>query len=348
MSKTSSSQTSGWTKIVARYQTPEVREGFWQLFITLGPFVVMWALMYFSLRVSYALTLLLAFPTAGLLVRAFIIQHDCGHTSYFKSQKLNDIVGIIISVLTLTPYYAWRHGHAIHHATSGDLDRRGMGDVQTLTVAEYIALPWFRRLQYRILRHPAFMFLFGAPMLFLVLNRFPYKDDPRREKLSVHATTLAVAGLWAALCALVGWREFLLVHAPMFYISSVVGVWMFYIQHQFEDTYWRPHPDWDYVQASLQGSSFYKLPRVLQWFTGNIGFHHIHHLSPKIPFYRLETAYREQELFQHSPTLTLGSSFSTLSWRLWDEELGRMVGFARAAQLSKLQKKERSLASAGD
>jgi omega-6 fatty acid desaturase (delta-12 desaturase) len=347
MSTKTKSTSSAWVKIVAKYQTPDVRVGVWHILNTIVPHLILWALMYFSLSVSYWLTLALAVPTALLLVRGFILQHDCGHTSYFKSQKLNDVVGVLLSVLTLTPYYAWRHSHAIHHATSGDLDRRGIGDVQTLTVREYMTLPWYRRLQYRLLRQPAFMFLIGAPFLFLVLNRFSYPDDPRREKISVHATTLAIAGLWAAMCALIGWQQFLLVQAPMFYVASIVGVWMFYIQHQFEETYWRPHPDWDYVQASLQGSSFYKLPKVLQWFTGNIGFHHIHHLSPKIPFYRLEDAYRENDLFQHSPTLTLASSFKTLSWRLWDEDLGRMVGFARVGELRRLQKKA-LVGSAGD
>jgi omega-6 fatty acid desaturase (delta-12 desaturase) len=348
MSVAPQGQATTWTKIVAHYQTPDVREGVRQILITVVPYSLLWGLMVWSLQVSYWLTLLLSLPTAGLLVRTFIIQHDCGHNAYFKSQKLNDLVGILVSVLTLTPYYAWRHSHAIHHATSGDLDRRGIGDVQTLTVREYMALPWYRRLQYRLLRHPAFLFLIGAPFLFLVLHRFAYPEEPRKVTLSVHATTLAVAGWWALLCALVGWQQFLLVQAPIFYISSIVGVWMFYIQHQFEDTYWRPHPDWDYVQASLQGSSYYKLPKVLQWFTGNIGFHHIHHLSPKIPFYRLEDAYRENDLFQHSPTLTLRTSFNTLSWRLWDEELGRMVGFARVAELRKVEKRQAALASAGD
>lgn len=337
-----------WQKIVAQYHKPDVREGFRQIALTIVPFALIWALMIWSLNVSYLLTLALAVPGALFMVRLFIIMHDCGHGAFFKSQKLNDIVGVIFGVLTFTPYYSWRHGHAIHHATSGDLDRRGIGDVTTLTVREFMALPWWRQLGYRIYRHPAFLFLFGAQVNFILLQRWPYHADPAREKLSVHATTAALLGWAAAWCALIGWQNYLLIQIPLVYLAALVGVWLFYIQHQFEETYWRPHPEWDYVQASLQGSSFYKLPRVLQWFTGNIGFHHIHHLSPKIPFYRLEAAYRENDLFQHSPTLTLVESLKTLHWRLWDEDLGRMVGFARVAELRRQKKllRKRQLAQA--
>lgn len=332
---------SAWKKIVAQYHTPDVRIGLLQIAITVLPYVALWAMMYWSLSVSYWLTLALSVPAALFMVRLFIIVHDCGHGSFFKSHKLNDFFGVIFGVVTFTPYYAWRHSHAIHHATSGDLDRRGIGDVTTLTVREYRALPWWRRLGYRIYRHPTFLFLIGAPINFLVLQRFPDRRDPRREQMSVHWTNLGLLALMVGLSLLLGWREYLLIHVPIFYLASVIGVWMFYIQHQFEETYWRPHPEWDYLTASLQGSSYYKLPRVLQWFTGNIGFHHIHHLSPKIPFYRLEEAYRNNPLFHESPTLTLWSSFKTLSWRLWDEELGRMVGFARAAQLGKLERQQK-------
>lgn len=340
------SRNNSWTKIVTRYHTPDVRIGLRQLALTLVPYIALWGVMYWSLSVSYLLTLALAVLAALFMVRAFIIMHDCGHGAFFKNQKLNDLVGIPLGVLTFTPYYSWRHGHAIHHATSGDLDRRGIGDVQTLTVKEYMALPWYRQLGYRIYRHPATLFLIGAQINFVLLQRFTYRDDPQREKLSVHATTAAILGLGAALSALMGWQNYLLIQIPVIYVASLVGVWMFYIQHQFEETYWRPHPEWDYVQASLQGSSFYKLPKWLQWFTGNIGFHHIHHLSPKIPYYRLEDAYRENDIFQHSPTLTLANSLKTLNWRLWDEDLGRMVGFARVAELRREAKKHQQLAQA--
>lgn len=332
------SKITGWQKIVAQYHKPDVREGFQQIALTFIPYVAFWVVMYWSLSVSYWLTLLLSIPGSLFMVRLFIIMHDCGHGAFFKSQKLNDIVGIITGVLTFTPYYSWRHGHAIHHATSGDLDRRGIGDIQTLTLNEYNALPWYRRLGYRIYRHPIIIFLIGAQINFIILQRFTYREDPKRENLSVHATTAAILGLAALISALIGWQAYLLIQLPMMYLASLIGVWLFYIQHQFEETYWRPHPEWDYAQASLQGSSFYKLPKILHWFTGNIGFHHIHHLSPKIPFYRLEDAYRENDMFKHSPTLTLASSLKCLNWRVWDEEQGKMVGFARASEVRRLQR----------
>jgi omega-6 fatty acid desaturase (delta-12 desaturase) len=326
-----------WVKVVARYQTPDTRIALWQVFSSFAPYFLMQALMFVSLRYSYWLTLLLAFPTAGFLMRIFIILHDCGHGSFFKNQKWNDVLGVISGVLAFTPYFHWRHSHAIHHAGSGDLDRRGIGDVQTLTVREYNALPWHRRLGYRLYRHPVIMFVFGAPLLFLVFHRFSYHDFPARERHSVHWTNLGLLLVGLAASALIGWREYLLIQVPIMWIGSVVGVWMFYVQHQFEETYWKPHPEWDYFTASLKGSSYYKLPRVLQWFTGNIGFHHVHHLSPKIPNYQLERCFRENLIFHDVSTLTLWSSFKTLTWRLWDEDLGRMVGFARARAVRRQQ-----------
>jgi omega-6 fatty acid desaturase (delta-12 desaturase) len=319
-----------WVKTVARYQTPDTRTALWQIFSSVVPFFLMQALAYVCLSYSYWLTLALTILSSGFLMRIFIILHDCGHGSFFKSQKWNDAVGAVCGVLTYTPYFQWRHSHAIHHAGSGDLDRRGIGDVTTLTVREYNALPWRKRLEYRVYRNPIVMFLIGAPLLFLVFHRFPYHAFPKRERNSVHWTNLGLLLMTLGMMALVGWREYLLVHLPMMWVASIVGVWMFYVQHQFEETYWKPHPEWDYFTASIKGSSYYKLPKVLQWFTGNIGFHHIHHLSPKIPNYMLEKCFRENSMFQDVSTLTIGSSLKTLAWRLWDEDLQRMVGFARA------------------
>jgi omega-6 fatty acid desaturase (delta-12 desaturase) len=330
-----------WAKVVAKYQTPDTRAALWQAATSIVPYFLMQALMAWSLQYSYWLTLALSFLAAGFMMRVFIVLHDCGHGSFFKNQKWNDAVGFVCGVLTYTPYFHWRHSHAIHHASSGDLDRRGIGDVTTLTVREYNALPWHRRIGYRIYRHPIVMFLVGAPLLFLVFHRLPYGDFPARERHSVHWTTLAIAGLAALMMALMGWREYLLVQLPIMWIGTVVGVWMFYVQHQFEETYWKPHPEWDYYTASLKGSSYYKLPKLLQWFTGNIGFHHIHHLSPKIPNYRLEQCFRENPVFHDVSTLTLGSSFKTLAWRLWDEDQQRLVGFARAAEVSRLEKRQK-------
>lgn len=327
-----------WAKVVAQYQAPDTRAALWQVFSSFAPFFLLQALMAVVLPYSLWLTLALAVPAAGFLMRIFIILHDCGHGSFLKSQKWNDRIGFIAGVLVFTPYFHWRHSHAIHHAGSGDLDRRGIGDVDTLTVREYNALPWHRRLAYRIYRHPIVMFLIGAPLLFLVFHRFAHQEFPARERRSVLWTNLGILLVGLAMSAALGWQAYLLIQGSIMWLASIAGVWMFYVQHQFEETYWKPHPEWDYYTASLKGSSYYKLPKVLQWFTGNIGFHHIHHLSPKIPNYQLERCFRENPVFHDVSTLTLASSFKTLAWRLWDEDLQRLVGFARAAEVSRQQK----------
>jgi omega-6 fatty acid desaturase (delta-12 desaturase) len=260
------------------------------------------------------------------MVRVFIIFHDCGHSSFFKSRRANDITGVITGLLTLTPYQHWRHDHAIHHATAGDLDRRGVGDVQILTVEEYLALPPLKRAAYRIFRHPLVMFTVGSFLVFVLFHRFPRPKAGRRERWSVYWTNLALAGIIAALIYLVGWKAFLLIQIPIQLIACSVGVWLFYVQHNFEDTYWVRHDQWDFFKAGLKGSSYYQLPAVLQWFSGNIGFHHIHHLNARIPNYLLPKCYREQPIFHVRP-LTLFSSLRSLRLRLWDEAAGRMVGF---------------------
>lgn len=311
---------------VARYQRADLRHSIWQLANSLGPYLALWYLMFLSLRVSYLLTLLLALPTAGFMVRIFIIFHDCGHGSFFKSRQANDIVGIITGVLTFTPYYRWRHDHAIHHATAGDLDRRGVGDVPTLTVREYLALPGWRRFIYRFWRHPLILFTIGSFVMFTVIQRLPAPGGGRREQWSVHATNLALAGLISLLIYLMGWQAYLLIQIPVLLIAAAAGVWLFYVQHNFEGTYWQHHEQWDFVTAALHGSSFYRLPIVLQWFTGNIGFHHIHHLGPRIPNYFLAKCYRENPILHVKP-LTLLSSLRSLHLRLWNEETNQIVGF---------------------
>jgi omega-6 fatty acid desaturase (delta-12 desaturase) len=282
--------------------------------------------MVFSLKVSYLLTLALAVLTAGFVVRTFIIFHDCGHASFFKSRRANDLVGIITGILTFTPYYHWRHSHAVHHATAGDLDRRGVGDVQTLTVEEYRALPKWRRIVYRIARNPLIMFTIGSFLVFAVFHRFYLPGSARREKFSVIGTDLALAGIITSLILLIGWQAYLLIQIPVLLVATSAGVWLFYVQHNFEGTYWERHAKWDFHTAGLKGSSFYKLPAILQWFTGNIGFHHIHHLNARIPNYRLPQAYRDNPIFQIKP-LTLLTSLRSLRLRLWDEQNHRMVGF---------------------
>ena len=316
-----------WQDIVAKYQNPDLRRSLWNMTNTFVPYFVGWYLMYRSLEISYWLTLALALPTVGMLMRVFIILHDCGHGSYFRSMKANDWVGTLCGVFTFTPYFQWRHHHAIHHASAGDLERRGVGDVLTLTVQEYLALPWWRKLGYRTYRNPFVMLVLGPFLLFAVAQRFTSSVGGKRERYSVHLTNAALLALFMVGGWAIGFKAVLLIQVPLLLLSSTAGVWMFYVQHQFEDTYWEHHPDWQYALAALKGSSYYKLPKVLQWFTGNIGFHHIHHLSPKIPNYNLQKAFDENPIFHHVTIVTFWESLKTMSLKLWDEQQQKMVGF---------------------
>jgi omega-6 fatty acid desaturase (delta-12 desaturase) len=298
----------------------------WQLVNSLVPYLILWVLMWLSLGISYWLTLVLAIPAAGFLVRVFIIHHDCGHSAFFKSNRLNDFWGIITGLLVFTPYYAWRHNHAVHHASAANLDRRGIGDVMTATVHEYLAMPWYKKLWYRIFRNPLVMFTIGPILIFLVVSRFPSQAGGKRERDSVWWTNLALAGMIAAVSALIGFKAYVMIQLPVLAMAATAGVWLFYVQHNFDGTYWVRRERWDYLTAALKGSSYYQLPKVLQWFSGNIGFHHIHHLSPRIPNYLLEQCYRENPLFQVRP-LTIRRSLKSLFYRLWDEDRQCMVGF---------------------
>ncbi|MFQ5709710.1 MAG: fatty acid desaturase [bacterium] len=316
-----------WRKIVAQYEHPSVWRSGWQVVNSLFLYFLFWYLMYLSLNISYWLTLALAIPAAGLLVRSFIILHDCGHGSFFKSQKVNVILGGVVGVLTFTPFYYWRHDHAVHHATAGDLDRRIVGDIWTMTVKEYLASSPWKRFAYRLYRNPLVMFGLGPIFLFLITYRFARPAANKRERHSVYRTSLVILGIGVLMSVTIGLRNYVLVQLPIMMIASSAGVWMFYVQHQFEEVYWERHENWDYVAVALQGSSFYKLPKVLQWFTGNIGFHHIHHLSPRIPNYYLEKCYKENPMFQRMKQITLRSSLKTLSLRLWDEDSRKLVGY---------------------
>jgi len=327
-----------WVKVVAPYQAPRISTSVWQIANSFGPYILLWVLMYLSLQVSYLLTLALSVLAGGFLMRIFVIQHDCGHTSFFKNNKWNDLVGFVCGVLTFTPYEFWRTGHAIHHATSGDLDHRGWGDVETMTVKEYVERSPRRRLGYRLYRNPFVMFGIGPIYMFVINQRSPiaYKiatTDKGRKGLIY--TDLAILGLAIGISLLIGFKNYLLIQVPIAVFASTLGVWLFYVQHQFEDTYWRYHPEWDFTEAALQGSSYYKLPKVFQWFSGNIGLHHIHHLSPRIPNYLLEKCHNENPEFQNVPTLTLKSSLKVLVSRLalWDEEQNRLISFAEAHKL---------------
>ncbi|HEY8461781.1 MAG TPA: fatty acid desaturase [Blastocatellia bacterium] len=316
-----------WQDLVKKYQVPENWRSVWQIANSVVPYIALWYLMYRSLYVSYWLTLALAPLAAGFMTRIFIIFHDCGHGSFFKSSKANHIVGTICGVLTHTPYFQWTREHAIHHASSGDLSRRGVGDVDTLTVKEYLALSKWDRLKYRLYRNPLVMLGVGPLYIFLFRHRFASKVSGRRERNNLYLTNLGILAFYGSLWLMMGLKALLMIFAPIMIISGAVGVWLFYVQHQYENTYWRDRGEWDYATSALLGSSYYKLPRVLQWFSGNIGFHHIHHLSPKIPNYKLQRCHEENPLFQESTVLGLRTSLKSASMKLWDEERGRMVGF---------------------
>ena len=315
-----------WRKAVAPYQSSDLVRSIWQLINTLIPYILLWGLMVWSLKVSYWLTLLLSIPTGGFMVRAFIIFHDCGHGSFFKSQKSNEIIGYVTGVLTFTPYHHWRHNHALHHATAGDLDRRGTGDVWTATVDEYRSFSIWKRAFYRIYRNPILMFLINPVLLFGIGHRFAGKQAKKRERMSVYLTNVILLIILALAHFTIGLKAYFLVQLPILWIGTAAGVWLFYIQHNFDGMYWERHEKWDFVKAGLEGSSFYKLPKLMQWFTGNIGFHHIHHLSPRIPNYLLERCYKENRIFQIEP-VTLLSSMKSLSFRLWDEKTRKLVGY---------------------
>jgi len=326
-----------WTQVVARYQTPNMVST-WQVVNSFVPYLVMWALMYFSLRYSYLLTLALSVIAAGFLMRIFIIQHDCGHTSFFKDRRWNDRVGFICGVLTMTPYEFWRTGHAMHHATSGDLDFRGFGDVMTKTVKEYIAATPREKLYYRMYRNPLIMFGFGPLYMFIINQRTPFAmkyATTRKAARGLIYTDLAILAWVLVMSLLMGFQNYLLIQLPIALIAGTIAVWLFYVQHNFEDTYWRYHPEWDYTKAALEGSSYFKLPRLFQWFTGNIGLHHIHHLSPRIPNYMLEKCHEENPAFQDVPTLTLSTSIKILlnKLALWDEDQDRLISFEEAHRL---------------
>jgi omega-6 fatty acid desaturase (delta-12 desaturase) len=327
--------TAAWRQIVAQHQKPSTGRALWQMVNTLCPYALLWYLAYRSLTISVWISVLLAILAGGFLVRVFIIFHDCGHGSFFKSRMANDIVGFIAGALTFTPYYHWRWEHAIHHATAGHLDKRGTGDVWTMTVQEYLESSRWKRFAYRLARNPIILFVIAPLYLFLIRQRFPSAKANKRERQSVYWMNLAILGIAAGLSAIFGIKAYLLLQLTMIGVAGSLGVWLFYVQHQFEGVYWERAEEWDYTAAALQGSSFYKLPKILQWFSGNIGFHHIHHLSSRIPNYNLERCHKAHPLFQTVKPVTLFSSFRSFTFRLWDEPGRRLVGFRHLKPLRK-------------
>ncbi len=321
-----------WTRILARYRDVSPWRSLREIAVTALPLLVLWAAMWLSLRVGYALTLALAVPTALFLVRMFLIQHDCGHDAFFRRRATNDWVGRAIGVLTLTPYDHWKRTHAIHHATVGDLDQRGIGDVTTMTVAEYRASPWPVRLRYRIYRHPAVMFGIGPTYLFMIRNRLPVglMRAGWRPWASTMGTNVAFGTVAAGLAWLIGPAHFLMVYLPVILLAASVGVWLFYVQHQFEGTNWTSGGDWSHAEAALHGSSHYDLPPVLRWLTANIGLYHVHHLGSRIPFYRLPEVLRDHPELRDVGRITLVESLRCIPLVLWDEAGRRLVSFRTA------------------
>jgi len=323
-----------WKSLIAQYQMSHAWKSIWQLCNSFIPFFLLWYVMYLSLEVSYWLTALLSFPTAGFLMRFFIIQHDCGHGSFFKSRRANDRVGICCSIFTWTPYHSWQRSHAIHHAHAGNLEHRGIGDIHTMTVNEYLQQSSWGKFKYRLYRNPLVLFVLAPIFLFVVLYRFPtsHPTPIRRVQSSVYWTDLALLMVVGGMIWLVGLKAVLLVQGPIIVIASSTGTWLFFIQHQFEDTYWTRDDSWDYTLAALRGSSYYRLPNILRWFTGNIGFHHIHHLSPRIPNYLLKKCHDENPIFREAVVLTFRSSLNSICLSLWDEEQKKLIGFHHLKQ----------------
>jgi omega-6 fatty acid desaturase (delta-12 desaturase) len=317
------------TQDLAGYREPHHGRSIVEILITVVPLVLLWLSMWFALKLGYGLYLLLAVPAAGFLVRLFMIQHDCGHGAFFRHRLANDWVGRVIGVLTLTPYDFWRRTHALHHATSGNLDRRGFGDIDTLTVGEYLSLSRWARLRYRFYRHPLVMFGLGPAYLFFLQHRLPVglMRAGWQPWLSAMATNLSIVLVAAIVIWAIGFGPFLLVQVPVMLISASLGVWLFYVQHQFEDTFWAADRAWNLHDAALRGSSHYDLPIVLRWFTANIGVHHVHHLCSRIPFYRLPRALRRHPELAKIGRLTLGQSILCVRLVLWDEAARRLISF---------------------
>ncbi|MGI8313738.1 fatty acid desaturase [Halobacillus mangrovi] len=322
-------------KNVASYAKPDNSAGVRQLLNTFVPFILLWYLAYVSYSVSVWLTIPVAMIAGGFVIRLFIIFHDCTHQSFMDNQKANRIIGTITGIITLFPFDKWKRSHSIHHATSGNLDKRGTGDIWVMTVEEYLEAPLKTRIAYRIYRNPIVMFGLGPIYLFLVSNRFNRKGAKRKERMNTYVTNVAILAIYSLLVWAIGWQAFLLIQLPILYVSGVLGIWLFYVQHQFEDSYFEDESEWDFVKAAVDGSSYYKLPKVLQWVSGNIGFHHVHHLSPRVPNYNLEKAHDETPPLKHATTITLKTSLESIRFRLYDTKNKTFISFKEMKPLVK-------------
>ena len=325
-----------WRKSLAPLEVPCLWRGLFALATSLVPYVALCLAMYLTLGVSPALTVILAILAGGFLVRVFVMFHDCAHGSLLPSRRANVLLGTVLGLLVLSPFRRWRHDHAVHHATSGDLDRRGVGDIMTLTIAEYRARSWRGRVGYRLVRNPCIMFGLGPVFAMVVGPRIVARGARPRMRNSVLGTDAALVALAGGICWLIGWQDFLIVWAPAALLAGAIGIWLFYVQHQFEDAYWQRGDDWSYADAALRGSSYLKLPPVLQFFTGNIGLHHVHHLSARIPNYNLPRAHKAVALFGTVPTLSLLDGLRAVRFKLWDDHAERLVTFAEARRSERI------------
>jgi acyl-lipid omega-6 desaturase (Delta-12 desaturase) len=320
---------ASWREVLAPHMTPRLRPALLDVATSVVAYLGLMATMFLAFRISYLLVLALAVPAAGFLVRTFIVFHDCAHGSFFRSKRANATLGAVLGVVLYTPFAWWRHEHAVHHATSGDLDRRGVGDIETLTVREYHARSWRGRLRYRLFRNPFVMFVFGPLWVLVIGQRLVERGMKPRLRRSVLGTDLSLAVVAVALCWLVGWKELLLVQSPPLLLAGAAGIWLFYVQHQFEDAYWQTSDTWSFDAAAVHGSSHLALPRILRFFTGNIGLHHVHHLSARIPNYNLQAAHQAGGL-DGVTTLSLRDGLRAVRLKLWDEDRRRLVTFGQA------------------
>lgn len=329
-----SADARDWLLALARYREPDLWRSVFEIAVTIGAFVALWGLAWASLSVGYWLTLVVTVPAAGFLVRLFLIQHDCGHGAFFRKRLSNDWVGRVLGVLTLTPYDVWRRSHAIHHATSGNLDHRGIGDIDTLTVREYLSRSFWGRLGYRLYREPLVMFGIGPSYIFVLKHRLPFgfMRAGWRPWVSAMGTNVGIIVISAGVIWAIGLGPFLKVQLPVTALAASIGVWLFYVQHQFEETVWAPAEGWNQHEAALYGSSHYDLPQPLKWMSANIGIHHVHHLYSRIPFYRLPQVLRDYPELAAIRRLTLRQSFACVKLKLWDESHQRMVTFREARQ----------------
>jgi acyl-lipid omega-6 desaturase (Delta-12 desaturase) len=319
-----------WKDALAPHSQSRTDRAAMQVATSLLPYLILSTTSYLTLGVSTVLTVLLVIPTAGFLVRTFVVFHDCAHGSLFPSRRANHRVGVVLGLFVMAPFRQWQHEHSVHHATSGDLDRRGIGDVMTLTVSEYSSKPWYQRLGYRLFRNPLVMFGLGPILAMMIGPRIPARTARRRQRNSVLLTDVTLVAVVTLLCWAMGWRDFLVVWAPAALLAGSAGVWLFYVQHQFEDAYWQHSDDWGYAEAALRGSTFLKLPTVLRFFTASIGLHHVHHLNARVPNYNLKRAHESHPIFSEVPTISMWEGIRATRFKLWDEQSSKMLTFAQA------------------